>query len=179
MSKLPRRGQTDAWGIDDCYQDAFRRWHHTSDETRAALRTAMDADPSWPAPPADARVLFVHPDRLTCAVEPGRGRMSLPKVSVWEPRPISSTQAGRTGGLLHSSRGSCAGRATSPSSRPFVPPCATREDCESTTCLGCSACTGCRMDNPPRRERMCDTPPMTALPSWRAGEPSGQSFRCW
>lgn len=71
MSKLPRRGQTDAWGIDDCYQDAFHRWHHTSDETRAALRTAMDADPSWPAPPSDARMLFLHPDRPTCTVEPG------------------------------------------------------------------------------------------------------------
>jgi 4-alpha-glucanotransferase len=47
-------GMTDAWSITDGYFDTIGNWHPTPDETRAALRAAMDAhdlDGPPPAPP--------------------------------------------------------------------------------------------------------------------------------
>jgi 4-alpha-glucanotransferase len=45
----------DEWGITDGYHDIDGHWHATSDETRAALRSAMGT------PGAEAPLWFVHP----------------------------------------------------------------------------------------------------------------------
>jgi 4-alpha-glucanotransferase len=49
---------TDAWGLDDGYDDIYGRWHPTSPETAAALREAMGAAPGVDGPPA-GRPLWV------------------------------------------------------------------------------------------------------------------------
>jgi 4-alpha-glucanotransferase len=69
-----RRGlrQTDAWGIDRRYQDAFGAWHDTPEETRRAVMTAMEApedDENGPA--GEAPVLFLNPGHPTCVLVAG------------------------------------------------------------------------------------------------------------
>lgn len=48
--KAPAKVQTDAWGIDDGYEDAMDQWHPTPEATRLAALAAMGADPSASAP---------------------------------------------------------------------------------------------------------------------------------
>ncbi|HYO83808.1 MAG TPA: 4-alpha-glucanotransferase [Bryobacteraceae bacterium] len=71
MSEPEDPRQTDAWGIDRYYQDAFGEWKQTDEEARAAILRAMHAGPDLP-PPADAPVLFLQPGHPACILEPGQ-----------------------------------------------------------------------------------------------------------
>ena len=51
--KPPATVKTDAWGIDDGYEDAMDQWHPTPARTRAAIMAAMGADASASPPVAD------------------------------------------------------------------------------------------------------------------------------
>jgi 4-alpha-glucanotransferase len=51
---------TDAWGLDDGYDDIYGRWHPTSPETAAALHEAMGAGPGIDGPPAGRHVWVVR-----------------------------------------------------------------------------------------------------------------------
>ncbi|HSB53237.1 MAG TPA: 4-alpha-glucanotransferase [Gemmatimonadales bacterium] len=53
--------RTDAWGMDDGYEDAFGHWRPTSAETRARVRRAMGADPEEPIPGGRPRVHVIRP----------------------------------------------------------------------------------------------------------------------
>jgi 4-alpha-glucanotransferase len=55
----PEPVNLDAWSIVEGYHDAAGTWHPTSQETRAALRTAMGAR-HWGAPPAAPPLWFVR-----------------------------------------------------------------------------------------------------------------------
>ena len=50
---------TDPWGIDDGYFDVDGAWHATSDETRAALRAAMDDGGGGDGPAPPTRPLWI------------------------------------------------------------------------------------------------------------------------
>lgn len=50
---------TDPWGIDDGYFDVDGGWHATSDDTRAALRAAMDGGTGGGGPAPPVRPLWV------------------------------------------------------------------------------------------------------------------------
>lgn len=72
MTEQPDRCQTDAWGIDRFYQDAFGDWHATPEEARAAVRAAMEIQTDREGGPrADAPVLFLRPGHPVCTTEPG------------------------------------------------------------------------------------------------------------
>jgi len=68
----PDPRQTDAWGIDRYYQDAFGDWKQTPEETRHAIMSAMEADLDGPPPDADAPVLFLRPGRPACLIQAGK-----------------------------------------------------------------------------------------------------------
>ena len=55
MTELPDPRQTDAWGIDRYYEDAFGQWHETPAEAREAILKAMEADTDAPGPTAQPR----------------------------------------------------------------------------------------------------------------------------
>lgn len=67
----PDPQQTDAWGIDRYYQDAYGNWKQTPEETRRAVMAAMEADPHAPGPAAEAPVLFLRPGRPACLIGEG------------------------------------------------------------------------------------------------------------
>src|SRR4051794_345136 len=67
----PDPRQTDAWGIDRYYQNAFGDWKQTPEQTRRAVMTAMEADPDAPGPDAEAPVLFLRPGRPACLIGTG------------------------------------------------------------------------------------------------------------
>ena len=72
MSHQPEdHRQTDAWGIDRRYQDAYGEWQDTSEEARRAVMTAMQLDDTSDSPPAEAPVLFLEPGRPVCVLEKG------------------------------------------------------------------------------------------------------------
>lgn len=71
MSSPPDVRQTDAWGIDCYYEDAFGKVHTVSEETRSAILAAMEAGPDSEGPQADAPVLVLQPGRPACTVETG------------------------------------------------------------------------------------------------------------
>jgi 4-alpha-glucanotransferase len=71
MTEQPDPRQTDAWGIDRYYQDAYGEWHATPEETRRAIMDAMEADPDEDGPSIDAPILFLRPGRPTCLLAPG------------------------------------------------------------------------------------------------------------
>ncbi len=50
---------TDPWGIDDGYFDVDGAWHATSEDTRAALRAAMDDGAGGDGPPPPTRPLWI------------------------------------------------------------------------------------------------------------------------
>ncbi|HXH85114.1 MAG TPA: hypothetical protein VNN07_19550, partial [Candidatus Tectomicrobia bacterium] len=54
-----RRPVTDAWGVDDGYEDARGRWRETSAETRRAIVAAMGGDAEGARAAPGARVV-VH-----------------------------------------------------------------------------------------------------------------------
>ena len=72
MTEPPDPRQSDAWGIDTYYQDAFGEWHATPEETRRAVMRAMEADPGQTEPPGEAPVLFIRPAHPACVIEPGQ-----------------------------------------------------------------------------------------------------------
>jgi 4-alpha-glucanotransferase len=51
---------SDAWGLDDGYDDIYGRWHATSPETAASLHEAMGARPGVDAPPVSRHVWVVR-----------------------------------------------------------------------------------------------------------------------
>ena len=63
--------QTDEWGIDRYYEDAFGKWHATPDETRRAVLAAMEIN-SQSQPSGEAPVLFIRPAHPACLIEPGK-----------------------------------------------------------------------------------------------------------
>ena len=67
----PDPRQTDAWGIDRYYQDAYGDWKQTPEETRLARNAAMEADPDAPYPTAESPVLFLRPGRPACLIGDG------------------------------------------------------------------------------------------------------------
>jgi 4-alpha-glucanotransferase len=71
MTELPDPRQTDAWGIDRYYQDAFGEWRATDEQAREAIMEAMQADPDAGGPPAEAPVLFLRPGHPVCTVAAG------------------------------------------------------------------------------------------------------------
>jgi 4-alpha-glucanotransferase len=71
MNELQDPRQTDAWGIDRYYQDAFGKWHPTPEETRRAIQAAMEAPDEHTSPAAEAPVLFLRPGRPACVIEAG------------------------------------------------------------------------------------------------------------
>lgn len=52
--------QTNGWGIDQRYEDAFHKWHEPPQETIQAILHAMGAEPDQLAPPNDDPVIFVR-----------------------------------------------------------------------------------------------------------------------
>ncbi len=67
----PDPRQTDAWGIDRYYQDAYGDWKQIPEETRMAVMAAMEAEPDAPAPDGEAPVLFLRPGRPACLIGAG------------------------------------------------------------------------------------------------------------
>src|SRR5690242_18407071 len=63
--------QTDQWGIDRFYQDAFGKWQATPEESRLAILKAMQAEDEDTGPGAEAPVLFLRPGHPTCVIEAG------------------------------------------------------------------------------------------------------------
>ncbi len=56
-----RQIKTNAWGIDQRYEDAFGNWHDTPEETIQAITRAMGAEPGQSSAPQDDSVIFVRP----------------------------------------------------------------------------------------------------------------------
>src|SRR5215207_7905157 len=71
MTERPDPRQTDLWGIDRYYEDAFGEWHATPESTLVAIMKAMEADPDQNGPAGDPPVLFIRPGRPTCLIEAG------------------------------------------------------------------------------------------------------------
>jgi 4-alpha-glucanotransferase len=63
--------QTDAWGIDRFYRDAFDTLHRTSDETRRAVMHAMGADAGTSGPAEKPPVMFLRAGSPACVLAPG------------------------------------------------------------------------------------------------------------
>lgn len=56
---------TDAWGIDDAWEDTARRRHALDPEVRGLLRRAMGGDPDTPAPPSGPGIVVARPGQGT------------------------------------------------------------------------------------------------------------------
>ncbi|MBV8572692.1 MAG: 4-alpha-glucanotransferase, partial [Acidobacteriaceae bacterium] len=59
-SQSETRLQTNGWGVDLTYQDAFGKWHETPPQTLAAITKALGADPDALAPPDQESLLIVR-----------------------------------------------------------------------------------------------------------------------
>jgi 4-alpha-glucanotransferase len=64
MRVRPAAVTTDAWGIDEGYEDAFGRWRATSEQTRARLRDAMGVGPEEIRAVGDASVHVVRQGQI-------------------------------------------------------------------------------------------------------------------
>ena len=72
MTEPPDPRQTDPWGIDRYYQDAFGEWHATPEDTLRVIMTAMGADPECSEPAGEAPVLFIRPAHPACVIASGQ-----------------------------------------------------------------------------------------------------------
>lgn len=63
--------QTDSWGIDRFYEDAFGKWRATPEDARSFILRAMEAEEEDTSPGAEAPVLFLRPGHPTCVIEAG------------------------------------------------------------------------------------------------------------